>query len=710
MEGMPPKPRESGSPKRPAGTPPPPPAWPALRPHAWRVLALWAVTLMAYSNSFRAGMTLDNANIVQDSRIQAATPRNAGLIFSQEYWYGRSTTNLYRPLTTLSYLFNYAILGNGPHPAGYHWINFALHALNILLVYLLGLLVFRRTGLALALAGLWGLHPVLTESVTNIVGRADELAAFGVLAALLCHVKSCAASGARRLAWLAAVAAAAAVGIFCKESAIVVLAVLPLYDLALGRGTPFRSRLAGYAALLPGVVAFFWCRAGMLAASPAGVVPFVDNPLQGAGFWTARLTAVGVLGKLFARFLWPAALSCDYSYNQIPLFSWRPTWEDAQTLLALAGCAGAVAVALRLRRNGALVFLVGFWFVTLAPTANIAIRIGTIMAERFLYLPAVALAGCLALALDALARRFTPSPTAARKAAGIAVAAICLACGIRTFARNADWRDEISLWTSAVRASPHSFKSHISLAIALSGAGPAGLDRSVREAALGLDILRDLPDSRNSSLSYVLAGVCYRLKGDSLPSGQWWYEKARDTLLTGLRINGIEGQQALAINPALNPSNHPGGQPGLYLELGRVYQRLSQPKPALDILAEGRAIQPLPEFSEEMSRVYRQLGDRDGTAIALMEGVVLKPEATRLVASLLAVYRDSYPASCAIAQSAGGSSIDLACPLVHRHLCTASHNVASAFRSHGRLAKAAATANTAIAEIGCPAELFPFSR
>jgi len=191
MEKMPPKVQGSGSrKKRPAAAPPEPaPIRPTLRPHAWRILALWALALLAYSNSFRAGMTLDNATIIlQDSRIRAATSQNAGLIFSQEYWYGNASTNLYRPFTTLSYLFNYAILGDGPNPAGYHWINFALHAVNILLVYLLGLLVLRQTGLALGLAGLWGLHPVLTESVTNIVGRADMLAAFGVLAGLLCYV------------------------------------------------------------------------------------------------------------------------------------------------------------------------------------------------------------------------------------------------------------------------------------------------------------------------------------------------------------------------------------------------------------------------------------------------------------------------------------------------------------------------------------------
>jgi tetratricopeptide (TPR) repeat protein len=691
------------------GPPDPPPvrARPALWPHVWRVLGLWAVALAAYANSFRAGMTLDNATIIlRDSRIQAATLSNVRLVFSQEYWYGNATTNLYRPLTTLSYLFNYAVLGNGPHPAGYHWVNFGLHAVNILLVYLLGLLALRRAGLSLALAGLWGMHPVLTESVTNMVGRADELAAFGVLAALLCHVRSAGARGPRKAAWLAGTAMAAAIAIFSKESGVAVLAILPLYDFTFGRLTPPRLRVMGYAALLPAMAAYFYCRAAMLAAGPTGVVPFVDNPLQGAGFWTARVTAVKVLGKLFALFLWPAALSCDYSYNQIPPFSWGWNWEDAQALVALAACGAAVALAIRWRRAAAPVFLVAFWFVTLAPTANIAVLIGTIMAERFLYLPAMALAGGVVLALDALARRFTASPEAARRATAIAAGAMCLACSVRTFARNADWRDDVSLWSSAVRVCPASFRAHVSLAIALRNAG-ADLDRSVREAGRGLDILRTLPDDRNNRVGYLLAGTCYRAKGDSLPAGgQWWYDKARDTLLHGLRIDDLEQAHARAVNLALHKGPYFGGQTGLYLELGRVYRRLSQPRAALDILADGRAIDPQPEFSAEMSDIYRQLGDHDAAAIALMEGLVLKPEATGLAASLVAVYREAYPGSCAIGGSAGASSIDLACPLVHGQLCAASRNVAMAYRSRGRAGKAAATARTAIAEFGCPAPPF----
>ena len=114
--------------------------------------------------------------ITRDARIQAVTPQNLRLILTEEYWHGSTTSGLYRPLTTFSYLLNYAVFGNGTHPAGYHWVNLALHGVNVSLVYLLGILVFGRAAPALALAALWGVHPLLTESVTNVVGRADLLA------------------------------------------------------------------------------------------------------------------------------------------------------------------------------------------------------------------------------------------------------------------------------------------------------------------------------------------------------------------------------------------------------------------------------------------------------------------------------------------------------------------------------------------------------
>ena len=51
-------------------------------------------------------------------------------------------------------------------------------------------------------------------------------------------------------------------------------------------------------------------------------VNYSENPLVGAGFLVARLTAIKVIGKYLSLFFWPARLSADYSYNAVPLVGW----------------------------------------------------------------------------------------------------------------------------------------------------------------------------------------------------------------------------------------------------------------------------------------------------------------------------------------------------------------------------------------------------
>src|SRR5271169_1597934 len=102
----------------PVATPWPPREW---KRHGLVLAVLWAITLLAYSNSFRGGLLFDASKaVLDDARIQVASAENSRLIWTNDYWYGAST-GLYRPATTFSYLFNYAVLGNGPRPAGYHW-------------------------------------------------------------------------------------------------------------------------------------------------------------------------------------------------------------------------------------------------------------------------------------------------------------------------------------------------------------------------------------------------------------------------------------------------------------------------------------------------------------------------------------------------------------------------------------------------------------
>jgi tetratricopeptide (TPR) repeat protein len=141
----------------------------------------------------------------------------------------------------------------------------------------------------------------------------------------------------------------------------------------------------------------------------------------------------------------------------------------------------------------------------------------------------------------------------------------------------------------------------------------------------------------------------------------------------------------------------------LYLELGRVYLRLSQPDKALEALTFGRARRPEAEFSQEMARAWLAKEDWQQAAVALMEGMVLDPNSTVLAADLLEVYRRQAPQSCALD---GSARIDMNCPLVHDQLCQASRNVALSYRQNGQPRQAGITARTAIQSLGCPAERF----
>jgi tetratricopeptide (TPR) repeat protein len=476
----------------------------AWRRHGWRLLVIWSPLSIAYSNSFQAGLVFDSSSVIgQDPRIRQATPANIASILTGGYLYGSTIAGLYRPLTTLSYLLNYGVIGNGPRPPGYHWGNLALHAVNVALVYALGVTVLGETAPAWALAAIWGLHPLLTESVTNIVGRADLLAAFGVLAGLLCYVRSALAAGRRRLAWLAGMAAAQAIGLFSKESAVVLPGIVLVYGLTWFDRTTWRRLASAYAALALPFAAFFYLRA---QAHLHMAVPFTDNPLADAGFWTARLTAFKVIGKFLWLFLWPARLSADYSYNAVPLFGWQAwTWEDAQALIGLAVCLGAALVAVILAVRGRraekpILFFLVFFFVAISPTSNLIVFIGSIMAERFLYLPSVGLAGCVVAAIYALGQTPLRQPQTVR-AACAALWLACLALGARTYVRNRDWKDELSLWTSAVTVSPGNAKAHYNLANTLEIL-PGRLPEAIAEYRAALRI-----DPNHADVHYNLANA-----------------------------------------------------------------------------------------------------------------------------------------------------------------------------------------------------------
>jgi tetratricopeptide (TPR) repeat protein len=423
-------------------------------------VALFAAALFAVV--IGNGLALDDAPLIRENpfiRSLGNVPR----FFTSDYWEPRLQAGLYRPLVTTSYALNHA--AGRLDPRGYHLLNLLLHAANSALILLL---LRRWTGqlaLAAAAAFLFAAHAVHAEVLANIAsGRPELMAAFFFLLALLGY--PCARDGQtqRRVApWSLACFGLA---LLCKESAITLLVILPLADAVFGQGAApspsgalrlWRERAGVYAAYA--VVALAYLGIRWLALGGGETLPAerdLDNPLLmlPAGWRVVNALHVALLytGLLF----WPLHLSYDYSFDRIPMIR---SFDDPQLYVVFAATAlAAWLLVASARRSRPVFFGVAFALLTFSVVSNLLLPIGTIMAERLLYLPSLGFCLALAAGLRWLARRIQPSPRRASRVFVALTALLVVLHGARAIDRSLDWRSENGLYLHDLEVSPRSTK------------------------------------------------------------------------------------------------------------------------------------------------------------------------------------------------------------------------------------------------------------
>lgn len=670
---------------------------------------LCGITLLAYVNSSHGGFIIDSELLVlQDPRLQQASAENLGLIYHHTYWWPFFESGLYRPITTLSFLFNYSVLGNGTDPTGYHWINLLLHILSVLLLYAIGLRLTRSFWPSAFIAALWAVHPVLTESVTNIAGRADLLAGMALLSGFWMYLKSTDGSEFTRAAWLSGLTLATTLGVFSKENAVAILGVILLYEFAMWKERrQLKGVLFGCLALVPPLIAMWYQRFVVFADTSPPLTLFVENPLTGVEFWTARLTAIKVLAKYIWLLVWPATLSWDHSYNQIPLVHGSP--QDWFAFLTVG--AVVLIVAILFRKNRLAFFFVGFAFVSIVPTSNLVILIGTIMAERFLYLPSIGFAACVVLGVYELGRCLK-SPVVAPVFLGVILAAL----GARTLARNADWNTPIAMGYSGVRAAPYSFKTHDALGSDLfeSDRTFSNIESVIAEAQKAVAILDPVPDAQNTAKPFTNAGIYYERRGTQLarrdPHGEnpeiiRSYQKSLQLLLRARSIDKLASDRYVAREKArgkLDSEIAPQGIPQIYQNLALTYVRLGDVLSAYQPATQAKLLAPDRTDYLLLSAILSATNRKEEAATTLVEGFLVTHNS-----ALLPPLRNLYvggldPQGCAIVQSSNGPSLNYSCAPVHLEVCKASAELADIYRKNQKQDVVADIENQAVEKFGCP--------
>lgn len=360
-----------------------------------------------------------------------------------------------RPLVWASFDLNRAL--GGREVTGYHVFNLLVHCASA--VVLLGLL--RRTltlaggalagatqaRLALVITLLWACHPLQTESVTYVSQRAEALGALFTLAVLYAALRARVPQRSR--AWTLAAWLALALGFLTKETIVTAPFLVWLYDLVfLARG-PFET-LRRSALLYLGLALI------TLACTAWLIFPLLSVTGGSAGFALHEFTALdylrtqpGVLLHYLGLVFWPAHLCLDYAW---PIARAWQSWVP-QTVLVAAALLVTLWLLARRSWSG---FAGAFFFVYLAPSSSF-VPIRDPAVEHRMYLPLVVPITLAVLATHGLLRRWSTRP---RWLAPALTAAVLAALGLRTAARNSDYRSPERLWRQATERAPHNARAH----------------------------------------------------------------------------------------------------------------------------------------------------------------------------------------------------------------------------------------------------------
>ena len=484
-------------------------------------LILIALCFLLYANS------LNNVFISDDIPAILKDPNISRPLY---YW-------LYPPGLLNS--FNYLIAGYNPFI--YHLTNIVLHSLNTILIFIF-LNLFFKTEASLLAACLFAAHPIHAEAVTWVSGRPYLITSLFILTAyLLYHNIAVAVNDGRRINFMRYLLC---FFIFSYYMIInfsfnfIFPFFLILLDITFGR---WRKT---WKLWLP-FLGFLSLRVLLARNLIAGRISFVAEEIGQEVTWSNPVFNFAY--SFFAHMwllLWPAKLTL---YHEPAVIS-APALRIELFFLVLL----IISLPFIFKKAKELFFGIAVFILFLAPTYS-PVMVSWLVAERYLYFPSIILSIFLAFFYErivARSKRFA-GPT-------LAVSIFVIASfGVRTVARNEDWKTAQSFWRQTALISYNSPRAHNNMGDAYCQEG--NLEGGIREFKKAIELKPDYADAYHN-----LANV-YHNKGD-------------------LEEAIMSYQQAVSFNPKLFESHYNLGI--IYLGLGRFDSAKFELEKALQIRPE----------------------------------------------------------------------------------------------------------------------------
>ncbi|KAJ6216317.1 hypothetical protein RDWZM_007474 [Blomia tropicalis] len=576
-------------------------------------MVIGLVTILVYYNSLTCDFTFDDNSAVVSNRHVHTNETDWWSVFSVDYWgtpiRSEHSHKSYRPLTLLTFRFNY--LFSGLKPYGYHLTNVLLHALVSIVCYRFMMNILDDHWPSLLLTLFFAVHPLKSEAVAGIVGRAELLSTLLFLTSIFCYfdsVYSCFVFHAT-LATLS------------KEQSLTVPLVCMSYELfnlyifyKSMHGLRWINKLHStikHSSLIRAILLFiFTIILAIIRFYVMGALPVFtkfDNPASFEATPTRQLTYNYLLPLNAMLMLYPKHLCADWTMNSIPLVrEWRDHRNLSTVAFYLVLFMLMVRAVIQLHSNSTqnfktknqnrkicLAFALCLTIFPFIPASNLLFPVGFVIAERVLYTPSIGYCFILAIGLIRI-RDFFRNKWVTSVLYVFTLLTI-IALSMRTFERNFDWKNDFTLFNSGLKVNPNNAKLYNNIGhyyernsrymdaieyfkqAAVKDPEDIGSELNIARALIKLNrideaetlLWRIKPRVRNSAIRNRIVPSYLNL----------WINLAQVISMNNSRLNEAENlyREVISIRR---------GFVDAYINLGEIYIRRSQLKEAIEIYQE----------------------------------------------------------------------------------------------------------------------------
>jgi len=482
--------------------------------HALCAVVIIAATALVYSNAVQNDFIWDDEFLVRDNTAIKDLGNALNIFKTYLAETSGNINNFYRPVQELSYMIDNFLWGY--FPFGFHLTNIILHALCAVLLYVLCLKILKSWIPALITALLFGVHPINTEAVTYVAGRADPLFLLFFLISFILFISAVERSKDSSKAGyfpLAASIICYAVSILSKELGIILPVFLAAYIfIFLNRHE--RQRILGY--LAPYAVVF-----AVYVILRSTVLDFSDTAPSSVmakfNLYLRMLTTFKAICVYLVLLVLPLGLHME---RRIKI---AETFFTPEVFFAAASVFTIAVLMYFFYRNSRKAYFAGLWFfIGLIPVSNI-VPINSFIAEHWLYLPAIGVFMLVGIAVDhAILRSDRNSAANFIKIVTIlSLLAVTTAYGMLTYQRNKDWKDGITFFKSTLKHSPSNSRLHLNFGNVYTHMEM--YDEAMQEYEAALKIRPDYAEAYSN-----IANI-YIIRGD--------YQKAETYLKKALEFN-----------------------------------------------------------------------------------------------------------------------------------------------------------------------------